>query len=155
MLTAEKYQNPLKIYRRPPRAVKGLRATFQLQPQSVDPKPGLVESAPRQGKRRRAVRGPIAATRSDPKRLSPAWAAFGCRRADALATLGVVKDHNGAVGNQGMNVVFAAILLLVVCSAAQAGERPNILLIVSEDNGPELSCYCDPYVRTPHLDRLA
>ena len=36
-----------------------------------------------------------------------------------------------------------------------AAEQPNVLLIVSEDNGPELSCYGDPYVRTPHLDRLA
>ncbi|MBI5693799.1 MAG: sulfatase [Verrucomicrobia bacterium] len=34
-------------------------------------------------------------------------------------------------------------------------ERPNILFIVSEDNGPELGCYGDPYARTPHLDRLA
>ena len=33
--------------------------------------------------------------------------------------------------------------------------RPNILLIISEDNGPELGCYGEPYVRTPHLDRLA
>ncbi len=33
--------------------------------------------------------------------------------------------------------------------------RPNILLITSEDNGPELSCYGDPNVRTPHLDKLA
>ncbi|MGE0756594.1 MAG: sulfatase [Pirellulaceae bacterium] len=33
--------------------------------------------------------------------------------------------------------------------------QPNILLIVSEDNGPELGCYGDPYARTPHLDRLA
>ena len=32
---------------------------------------------------------------------------------------------------------------------------PNILLIVSEDNGPELGCYGDPYARTPNLDRLA
>jgi N-sulfoglucosamine sulfohydrolase len=32
---------------------------------------------------------------------------------------------------------------------------PNILLITSEDNGPELSCYGDPFVQTPHLDRLA
>jgi|GEM_PF-159837 len=32
---------------------------------------------------------------------------------------------------------------------------PNILLIVSEDNGPELGCYGDPFVRTPVLDRLA
>ena len=33
--------------------------------------------------------------------------------------------------------------------------RPNVLLIVSEDNGPELGCYGDPYVKTPRLDRLA
>jgi N-sulfoglucosamine sulfohydrolase len=31
----------------------------------------------------------------------------------------------------------------------------NVLLIVSEDNGPHLSCYGDPHVSTPHLDRLA
>jgi arylsulfatase A-like enzyme len=35
------------------------------------------------------------------------------------------------------------------------GAQPNILLIVSEDHGPELGCYGDPYARTPHLDRLA
>ena len=35
------------------------------------------------------------------------------------------------------------------------GSRPNILMIVSEDNGPELGCYGDPYARTPNLDRLA
>ena len=29
------------------------------------------------------------------------------------------------------------------------------MLIVSEDNGPELGCYGDPYARTPNLDRLA
>ena len=34
-------------------------------------------------------------------------------------------------------------------------ELPNILLIVSEDNGPELGCYGDPYVKTPVLDQLA
>lgn len=32
--------------------------------------------------------------------------------------------------------------------------RPNILFIVSEDNGPELGCYGAP-VKTPHLDALA
>lgn len=32
---------------------------------------------------------------------------------------------------------------------------PNILFIVSEDNGPELGCYGDPYAKTPVLDRLA
>lgn len=33
--------------------------------------------------------------------------------------------------------------------------RPNILLIVSEDNGPELGCYGEPSVQTPVLDKLA
>lgn len=32
---------------------------------------------------------------------------------------------------------------------------PNILLIVSEDHGPELGCYGEPHVRTPNLDALA
>jgi N-sulfoglucosamine sulfohydrolase len=34
-------------------------------------------------------------------------------------------------------------------------DPPNILLIVSEDNGPDLGCYGNPYVSTPHLDHLA
>ncbi|MBM3858134.1 MAG: sulfatase [Verrucomicrobia bacterium] len=38
---------------------------------------------------------------------------------------------------------------------ADGAPRPNILLIVSEDNGPELGCYGDPFARTPNLDRLA
>lgn len=46
-------------------------------------------------------------------------------------------------------------LLLLGCWSLLAAERPNILLIVSEDNGPELGCYGDPYVQTPVLDRLA
>ena len=31
----------------------------------------------------------------------------------------------------------------------------NVLLIISEDNGQHLGCYGDPYVSTPHIDRLA
>ena len=34
-------------------------------------------------------------------------------------------------------------------------ERPNILLIVSEDNGPDLGCYGIKEVTTPHIDKLA
>lgn len=45
------------------------------------------------------------------------------------------------------------LALLIACRADAAG--PNVLLIVSEDNGPELGCYGDPYARTPNLDRLA
>jgi N-sulfoglucosamine sulfohydrolase len=33
--------------------------------------------------------------------------------------------------------------------------RPNILLIVGEDVGPQIGCYGDPVARTPRIDRLA
>jgi len=33
--------------------------------------------------------------------------------------------------------------------------RPNILWLVSEDNGPFLGCYGDPLAETPNLDKLA
>jgi len=51
--------------------------------------------------------------------------------------------------------LFTLFLLLLSAGMLQAESPPNILLIVSEDNGPELGCYGDPYARTPHLDRLA
>ncbi|NUQ61954.1 MAG: sulfatase-like hydrolase/transferase [Pirellulales bacterium] len=38
---------------------------------------------------------------------------------------------------------------------ADAGSRPNILWITSEDNSPYLGCYGDALAHTPHLDRLA
>lgn len=53
-------------------------------------------------------------------------------------------------------VILAICLGLLQGSGARAdSDPPNILLIVSEDNGPELGSYGDPYVRTPHLDALA
>ncbi|MHC4877157.1 MAG: sulfatase-like hydrolase/transferase [Planctomycetota bacterium] len=36
-----------------------------------------------------------------------------------------------------------------------AADRPNILWITSEDNGPHLGCYGDEYAVTPNLDGLA
>ena len=47
-----------------------------------------------------------------------------------------------------------ALALLVACSFASA-DRPNILWISSEDNGPHLGCYGDPNANTPYLDALA
>lgn len=47
------------------------------------------------------------------------------------------------------------LLAIAICSWLPAAEQPNLLLIVTEDNGPELGCYGDPYARTPHLDQLA
>lgn len=52
-------------------------------------------------------------------------------------------------------IQFAFFALTFAAFAHGDSPRPNILLITSEDNGPELSCYGDPYVRTPNLDRLA
>jgi arylsulfatase A-like enzyme len=46
-------------------------------------------------------------------------------------------------------------LLLLAFVYAQAGDRPNILWITSEDNGPQLGCYGDAYAHTPNLDQLA
>ena len=54
-----------------------------------------------------------------------------------------------------------AVVALAGCSIPDRVEssrfdmRPNILLIVSEDNGPEIGAYGTPYVSTPHLDELA
>ncbi len=53
-----------------------------------------------------------------------------------------------------------AVLALTAPHCAEpAGESastlPSILLIVSEDNGPELGAYGDPHARTPVLDSLA
>ncbi len=64
----------------------------------------------------------------------------------------------------GWNIVFAAILGLPG-SAAAAGEqqelalplgnRPNVVLIITDDQGyGDLSCHGNPILKTPHLDRL-
>ncbi len=47
------------------------------------------------------------------------------------------------------------LALLPACAAGATSAKPNILLIVSEDNGPELGCYGEPSVKTPVLDQLA
>ncbi|MEO1996880.1 MAG: sulfatase [Planctomycetaceae bacterium] len=54
-----------------------------------------------------------------------------------------------------LSTLLIAVVVPATAHARQAEHRPNILLIVSEDNGPELGCYGDPYVRTPVIDRLA
>lgn len=47
------------------------------------------------------------------------------------------------------------ILLLAAAAIVRSAERPNILWLVSEDNGPFLGCYGDPIAQTPTLDQLA
>ena len=58
--------------------------------------------------------------------------------------------------------VFLAALSVVAtmaggCNTIAADEvkRPNILWIIAEDLSPDLGCYGEPTVNTPHIDRLA
>lgn len=46
-------------------------------------------------------------------------------------------------------------LVLAFSVVCQAADRPNVLWITSEDNGPHLGCYGDDYATTPNLDALA
>jgi len=49
-----------------------------------------------------------------------------------------------------------AALVLIAVVPARAAQKPNILLLLSDDHSyPFLSCYGDPNVKTPNLDRLA
>ena len=53
---------------------------------------------------------------------------------------------------------FCSVLVLSVVAfgdATASEGRPNILWIVSEDNGPYLGSYGDSNAKTPNLDRLA
>ena len=58
--------------------------------------------------------------------------------------------------------VWMGLLLAVVASglaaaghAAEAAEKPNVLLICVDDLKPLLGCYGDAHAKTPHIDRLA
>ena len=57
--------------------------------------------------------------------------------------------------SQVLKLIVQSWLLLLPCAYAPAADRPNILWITSEDNGPQLGCYGDPDADTPNLDALA
>ena len=59
------------------------------------------------------------------------------------------------MGTRSIVGTLALVAVLAVAGAASAQERPNILWLSSEDNGPALGAYGDAYADTPHLDRLA
>lgn len=52
-------------------------------------------------------------------------------------------------------IVGATAVALGTNADDSAARKPNVLVIVSEDNGPQLSCYGDSHVETPNLDKLA
>ncbi|SKB07220.1 uncharacterized sulfatase [Prosthecobacter debontii] len=46
-------------------------------------------------------------------------------------------------------------LLCLFTLSSLAADRPNILWLTSEDNGPDYGCYGDTYATTPNIDALA
>ena len=53
-------------------------------------------------------------------------------------------------------LAFAGLaLLLLGCGGPSAAKRPNILFIIVDDLRPELGCYGNAEIQTPHIDRFA
>ncbi|TWT84108.1 Arylsulfatase [Planctomycetes bacterium CA13] len=51
--------------------------------------------------------------------------------------------------------VFLPLVLLFVSCSAFASDRPNVILIVTDDQGyADMSCHGNPWLKTPNLDRL-
>src|SRR5262245_19458176 len=59
-------------------------------------------------------------------------------------------------GSRTMSRILAAAFALLASGAAYAAERPNVVLILADDQGyGDLGCYGAKDLRTPNLDRLA
>ncbi len=64
-----------------------------------------------------------------------------------------LNPHSTAI--HSLAILAALSVSVPPVAIAATTDHPNVLLIVSEDNGAELGCYGTPHVRTPNLDRLA
>lgn len=51
--------------------------------------------------------------------------------------------------------LFGAAPAFVRSLSGRAADRPNVLWILAEDNGPQWTCYGYPGLETPHIDQLA
>ncbi len=52
-------------------------------------------------------------------------------------------------------LMLATGALISTARPAATPRAPNVLWITSEDHGPHMGCYGDPYATTPNVDRLA
>jgi hypothetical protein len=68
-----------------------------------------------------------------------------------------VEDPKGSMMIRVQSVVCALLLILVVPSVSQAVQlRPNFVVIMVDDMGyAGVSCFGNPYFKTPQIDRLA
>ena len=69
---------------------------------------------------------------------------------------------NGSQFSMGLGMLqkllLCASLVLLAnwgCQTAEQKQRPNVLFIAVDDLRPELGAYGNPYIKTPHIDRLA
>jgi N-sulfoglucosamine sulfohydrolase len=65
------------------------------------------------------------------------------------------QEYATGIAQMRLCIPLLLSLTFLLTSEGVTAARPNLLLIVSEDNGPELACYGDPFARTTNLDRLA
>jgi arylsulfatase A-like enzyme len=54
-----------------------------------------------------------------------------------------------------MKKLFILCSLIVAVATTQAAKRPNVVLVITDDQGyGDLSCHGNPVLKTPHLDKL-
>jgi len=54
-----------------------------------------------------------------------------------------------------LRLCLTLLLSFILSNATFAADKPNILWVTSEDNGPHLGCYGDNYADTPNIDSIA
>jgi len=53
------------------------------------------------------------------------------------------------------NFLLSIVVVLIFALSAQAAKRPNVVLVITDDQGyGDLSCHGNPVLKTPHLDKL-